>query len=53
LPERQRTVFLLRFVEEMDYWRWHPLTGMKEAPVKAHLFSSARAEGTQAMGVTI
>jgi RNA polymerase sigma-70 factor (ECF subfamily) len=38
LPERQRTVFLLRFVEEMDLLEIAAATGMKEGTVKAHLF---------------
>jgi RNA polymerase sigma-70 factor, ECF subfamily len=38
LPERQRTVFLLRFVEEMEILEIAAATGMKEGTVKAHLF---------------
>jgi len=38
LPERQRTVFLLRFVEDMDLLEIAATTGMKEGTVKAHLF---------------
>jgi RNA polymerase sigma-70 factor (ECF subfamily) len=38
LPERQRTVFLLRFVEEMDSLEIAAVTGMKEGTVKTHLF---------------
>ncbi len=38
LPERQRTVFLLRFVEDMDLLEIAAVTGMKEGTVKAHLF---------------
>ena len=38
LSERQRTVFLLRFVEEMDLLEIAAVTGMKEGTVKAHLF---------------
>jgi RNA polymerase sigma-70 factor (ECF subfamily) len=38
LPERQRTVFLLRFVEEMDLLEIAAVTGMKEGTVKTHLF---------------
>lgn len=38
LPERQRTVFLLRFVEEMDLLEIAAATGLKEGTVKTHLF---------------
>src|SRR5690348_15346560 len=38
LSERQRTVFLLRFVEEMELLEIAAVTGMKEGTVKAHLF---------------
>lgn len=38
LPERQRTVFLLRFVEDMDLLEIAAATGMKEGTVKTHLF---------------
>ena len=38
LPERQRTVFLLRFVEDMDILEIAAATGMKEGTVKTHLF---------------
>ena len=38
LSERQRTVFLLRFVEDMDLLEIAEVTGMKEGTVKAHLF---------------
>jgi RNA polymerase sigma-70 factor, ECF subfamily len=37
LSERQRTVFLLRFVEEMDLKEIAETTGMVEGTVKAHL----------------
>ena len=40
LPERQRTVFLLRFVEDMDLLEIAAVTGMKEGTVKSHLFPS-------------
>jgi RNA polymerase sigma-70 factor (ECF subfamily) len=50
LPPRQRTVFLLRFVEEMELLEIAEVTGMKEGTVKAHLFRAlesvrARLEG--------
>ncbi|MFL6462835.1 MAG: RNA polymerase sigma factor [Bryobacteraceae bacterium] len=38
LPEKQRTVFLLRFVEDMDLLEIATATGMKEGTVKTHLF---------------
>lgn len=43
LPERQRTVFLLRFVEDMDLLEIAAATGMKEGTVKSHLFRALRA----------
>jgi RNA polymerase sigma-70 factor (ECF subfamily) len=52
LPARQRTVFLLRFVEDMDLLEIAEVTGMKEGTVKTHLFRAlqsvrARLEGTK------
>ncbi|MBV9938568.1 MAG: sigma-70 family RNA polymerase sigma factor, partial [Acidobacteriaceae bacterium] len=38
LPQKQRTVFLLRFVEDMDLLEIAAATGMKEGTVKTHLF---------------
>jgi RNA polymerase sigma-70 factor (ECF subfamily) len=43
LPPRQRTVFLLRFVEDMDLLEIARATGMKEGTVKTHLFRALRA----------
>ena len=43
LPERQRTVFLLRFVEDMDLLEIAAATGLKEGTVKAHLFRALHA----------
>jgi RNA polymerase sigma-70 factor (ECF subfamily) len=43
LSERQRTVFLLRFVEGMDLAEIASATGMKEGTVKAHLFRALGA----------
>jgi RNA polymerase sigma-70 factor (ECF subfamily) len=43
LPERQRTVFLLRFVEDMDLLAIAEVTGMKEGTVKTHLFRALHA----------
>ena len=42
LPEKQRTVFLLRFVEDMDLLEIVAATGMKEGTVKTHLFRALR-----------
>jgi RNA polymerase sigma-70 factor (ECF subfamily) len=38
LSERQRTVFLLRFVEDMDLIEIAAATGLTEGAVKVHLF---------------
>ncbi len=38
LPERQKTVFLLRFVEDMEVLEIAAATGMAEGTVKTHLF---------------
>lgn len=43
LSERQRTVFLLRFVEDMDLAEIARATGTKEGTVKTHLFRALRA----------
>jgi RNA polymerase sigma-70 factor (ECF subfamily) len=43
LSARQRTVFLLRFVEDMDLLEIAEVTGMKEGTVKAHLFRALHA----------
>jgi RNA polymerase sigma-70 factor, ECF subfamily len=43
LPERQRTVFLLRFVEDMELLEIAGVTGLREGTVKAHLFRALRA----------
>jgi RNA polymerase sigma-70 factor (ECF subfamily) len=37
LSERQRTVFLLRYVEEMELSEIAGATGLNEGTVKAHL----------------
>ena len=52
LSARQRTVFLLRFVEDMDLLEIAEVTGMKEGTVKTHLFRAlqtvrARLGGTK------
>ena len=38
LPERQRTVFLLRFVEDLNLLEIAEVTGLKLGTVKTHLF---------------
>ncbi len=43
LPERQRTVFLLRFVEDMDLAEIAAATGTKEGTVKTHLSRALQA----------
>jgi RNA polymerase sigma-70 factor, ECF subfamily len=43
LPNKQRTVFLLRFVEDMDLLEIAAATGMKEGTVKIHLFRAIHA----------
>ena len=43
LSERQRTVFLLRFVEDMDVLEIAAITGMKEGTVKTHLFRAVQS----------
>ena len=43
LPQKQRTVFLLRFVEDLDLLEIAFATGMKEGTVKTHLFRALRA----------
>ena len=43
LPEKQRIVFLLRFVEEMELMEIARATGMKEGTVKTHLFRALKA----------
>lgn len=43
LSERQRTVFLLRFVEDLNLLEIAAITGMKEGTVKAHLFRALQS----------
>jgi len=43
LSERQRTVFLLRFVEDMELLEICAATGMTEGAVKVHLFRALRS----------
>lgn len=46
LSERQRTVFLLRFVEDMDLLEIAAVTGLKLGTVKTHLFRALEAVRT-------
>jgi RNA polymerase sigma-70 factor, ECF subfamily len=43
LPERQKSVFLLRFVEDMALDRIAAATGLKLGTVKSHLFRATEA----------
>jgi RNA polymerase sigma-70 factor (ECF subfamily) len=43
LPEKQRTVFLLRYVEEMDLLEIVAVTGLSEGAVKVHLYRALRS----------
>jgi RNA polymerase sigma-70 factor, ECF subfamily len=43
LSIKQRTVFLLRFVEDMDLLEIAAITGMKEGTVKTHLFRALQS----------
>jgi len=43
LPDRQRAVFLLRFVEEMDLAEIAEVLGTTEGTVKKHLFRAVQA----------
>lgn len=52
LPHKQRTVFLLRFVEDLDLLEIAAVTGMKEGTVKTHLFRALRAVRQQMGGTS-
>ena len=43
LSEKQRTVFLLRFVEDLDILEIAQATGLSESAVNVHLFRAVRA----------
>jgi RNA polymerase sigma-70 factor, ECF subfamily len=47
LSEKQRTVFLLRFVEDLDLLEIAAVTGMKEGTVKTHLFRALQSVRTR------
>jgi RNA polymerase sigma-70 factor (ECF subfamily) len=51
LPERQRTVFLLRFVEDMDLLEISSALGLKEGTVKTHLFRAVQSVRERLGGV--
>jgi len=51
LPERQRTVFLLRFVEDMDLLEIAAVTGLREGTVKTHLFRALEAVRRRVGGI--
>ena len=50
LPRRQRTVFLLRFVEEMNLREIAAVTGMAEGTVKVHLFRALQTVRERSRG---
>ncbi|MBZ5594254.1 MAG: sigma-70 family RNA polymerase sigma factor [Acidobacteriia bacterium] len=52
LSEKQRTVFLLRFVEDMDLLEIAAATGMKEGTVKTHLFRATETIRQRLGGIT-
>jgi len=43
LSERQRTVFILRFVEDMELLEIAAATGLTEGAVKVHLFRAVQS----------
>lgn len=43
LSDKQRSVFFLRFVEDMDLFEIATVMGMKEGTVKTHLFRAVQA----------
>ncbi len=43
LPERQKSVFLLRFAEEMTLLEIAAATGLSENAVKVHLYRALRS----------
>src|SRR5262249_19997398 len=51
LSERQRTVFLLPFVEEMALWEIAAVTGLRIGTVKAHLFRALESVRQQMGGI--
>jgi len=51
LPERQRTVFLLRYIEEMELLEIAAVTGLKEGAVKIHLYRALRSVRSRVGGL--
>lgn len=51
LPERQKTVFLLRFVEDMEVLEIASVTGMAEGTVKSHLFRALQTVRERIEGI--
>jgi RNA polymerase sigma-70 factor (ECF subfamily) len=51
LPEKQRTAFLLRFVEDMELLEIAAAMGLKEGTVKVHLFRAVQAVRERLGGV--
>jgi RNA polymerase sigma-70 factor, ECF subfamily len=51
LPERQREVSFLRFVEDMDILEIVTVTGMKEGTVKSHLFRALQSVRSSLKGI--
>ena len=52
LPQQQRAVFLLRFLEDLDLLEIAEATGLKEGTVKTHLFRALQAVRAQ-LGKTV
>ena len=52
LPEKQRAVFLLRFVEDMDLLEIAAVLGTSEGTVKSHLFRALHAVREQMRKLT-
>ncbi len=51
LPERQRTVFLLHYMEDMDAAEIETVTGITRAAIKVHLFRAVRAVRERLRGI--
>ncbi len=51
LPEMQKTVFVLRFVEDMDLLEIAEATGLREGTVKTHLFRALQSVRKKMTGV--
>ncbi len=53
LPEMQKTVFLLRFVEDMDLLEIAEATGLREGTVKTHLFRALQTVRKKMSGTSL